>query len=232
MNLHCRPPSANIYSVNNSAFSDDVGLRERKRRQTQSALIADARRLTLVHGLGGFTIEQLCDDVGVSRRTFFNYFPSKEDAVLGLSGDGPPEELLTRFVESGGAEHPVPLLEALIDLSVAVADRMGITREDYEAMHAVLQKEPQLIGRMFAAAEPTSQLLTELIARREQLPVDHPTPRVTTFVIGGLSRRSFDEFFAEGNTLTYPQLLRRNMEALRHLFPASTLPTSQNQDPA
>ena len=227
-----------MYSVIDSAPSDDVGLRERKRRQTRSALISGARALTLEHGLAGFTVEQLCDDVGVSRRTFFNYFPSKEDAVLGLSVDGPPEELLQRFVESGGGEYPVPLLEALLELAVVHADRMGITREDYEAMSAVLQREPQLIGRMFAAAEPTSRLLTELIAAREHLPADHPTPRVTTFVIGGLSRRSLDEFFAEGNTLTYPQLLHRNMEALRYLFPAPTgttgptPPIPQNQDPA
>ena len=37
----------------------------------------------LEHGLDGFTMEQLAERVGVSRRTLFYYFPAKDDAVLG-----------------------------------------------------------------------------------------------------------------------------------------------------
>src|SRR5258707_8029297 len=49
---------------------------------TASRLTTLSRRLTAERGLNGFTIEELCDEVGVSRRTFFNYFPSKEEAVV------------------------------------------------------------------------------------------------------------------------------------------------------
>ncbi|WP_449372113.1 TetR/AcrR family transcriptional regulator [Arthrobacter psychrolactophilus] len=45
------------------------GLRARKREATRSAITAAARRLTSQNGLNGFTIEQLCEQVGVSRRT-------------------------------------------------------------------------------------------------------------------------------------------------------------------
>ena len=47
-------------------------------------MVVEARRSTVEHGLSGFTIEQLCESVGVSRRTFFNHFGSKEDVVLGI----------------------------------------------------------------------------------------------------------------------------------------------------
>ena len=50
----------------------------KRQLRTRAALVARARHLTAREGLTGFTIQELCDQVGVSRRTFFNYFPTKE----------------------------------------------------------------------------------------------------------------------------------------------------------
>ncbi|MEG9247372.1 TetR family transcriptional regulator [Arthrobacter sp. Soc17.1.1.1] len=220
-----------------SAHSEELGLRERKRRRTRSSLVAAARRLTLAHGIGGFTVEQLCDEIGISRRTFFNYFPSKEDAVLGSTDEELPQPILDAFLLSGRTDPPTPLIDALADLFAEFGDRLTISREEYELMSAVLHREPQLMPRLFARAEAKSQLLVDLIIAREGLPADHPLPRVATFVLGGLARRSLDEFFAEGNALSYPEVIRRNIDALRLLFPpppgvARDLPVSQNQEPA
>ncbi|MET3720325.1 AcrR family transcriptional regulator [Arthrobacter sp. UYEF21] len=57
--------------MENSAPSDG-GLRERKRRQTRKAVTAAARALTAAKGLNGFTVEEVCDEVGISCRTFHN----------------------------------------------------------------------------------------------------------------------------------------------------------------
>jgi AcrR family transcriptional regulator len=226
-----------MYSVTISATKGELGLRERKRRQTRASLVSTARRLTLDHGLSGFTVEQLCDEVGISRRTFFNYFPSKEDAVLGSSDEGLPEQLLSDFVASGRGDSPRPLLDALATLFAEFGNRIGISREEYETMSAVLHREPQLLARMFAKAESKSQLLTDLITTREGLPPGHPTARVAVHVFGELFRRSLDEFFAEGNDLSYAQVFRRNLDALHSLFTSSAPQVlsdrpSQNQEPA
>jgi AcrR family transcriptional regulator len=199
--------------------------------------VAAARRLTLEHGIGGFTVEQLCDEIGISRRTFFNYFPSKEDAVLGSTDEELPQPILDAFLLSGRTDPPTPLIDALTDLFAEFGDRLAISREEYELMSAVLHREPQLMPRLFARAEAKSQLLVDLIIAREGLPADHPMPRVATSVLGDLARRSLDEFFADGNALSYPEVIRRNIDALRLLFPSSPgvardLPVSQNQEPA
>ena len=55
-----------------------------RRLRTRSELVGEARRLTAEHGLAGFTIEQLCEAVGISRRTFFNHFASKDALATGL----------------------------------------------------------------------------------------------------------------------------------------------------
>lgn len=94
-------------------------LRERKKAATRAALHATALRLASEHGLGAVTIEEICAEVGVAPRTFFNYFPSKAAAAFDvavtevdpdhrdwfLASDGP---LLTDLAEMVGRHIALP----------------------------------------------------------------------------------------------------------------------------
>ncbi|MCH5450323.1 TetR/AcrR family transcriptional regulator [Bacillus cereus] len=53
--------------------------RELNKQATRAAIIEAAVSLLSENGLGNFTAEDLADAVGISRRTFFNYFPSPRD---------------------------------------------------------------------------------------------------------------------------------------------------------
>ncbi len=56
--------------------------RERRKRVTRRALRAATLELGLERGLGDVRIEEIAARAGVSARTFFNYFDTKEDAAL------------------------------------------------------------------------------------------------------------------------------------------------------
>ncbi len=58
------------------------GRRERKRRQTRERIEAAALALFLEHGFDGTTIEDITEAADVSKRSFFDYFPSKEEVVF------------------------------------------------------------------------------------------------------------------------------------------------------
>ncbi|WP_030438131.1 TetR/AcrR family transcriptional regulator [Actinoplanes subtropicus] len=60
----------------------EPGLRERKKAATRQALHDAAVRLATEHGLDRITVEAIADEAGVSRRTFSNYFGSKEEALM------------------------------------------------------------------------------------------------------------------------------------------------------
>jgi AcrR family transcriptional regulator len=62
------------------------GLREAKKYETRRALGFAAFELASERGLHGFRVEDVTDRVGVSRRTFFNYFNRKEEAVVEVGG--------------------------------------------------------------------------------------------------------------------------------------------------
>ena len=85
------------------------GLRERKKRLTRQRLHRCALELTLARGLGSVTVDAIAEAAEVSPRTFFNYFRSKESAILGL-----PEDIADRL-EQAMRERPHdedPLLSA------------------------------------------------------------------------------------------------------------------------
>src|SRR6185295_5029534 len=59
-----------------------TGLRERKKQQTRQAIHEAAMKLFAERGFEATTIADIADAAGISPRTFFAYFPAKEEAVF------------------------------------------------------------------------------------------------------------------------------------------------------
>lgn len=81
------------------------GLRERTRRAVRDELAIAALGLFLEQGFEATTTEQIAEVAGVSRRSFFRYFASKDDVLahfLTLPG-----EQLARNLEARDAAEPV-----------------------------------------------------------------------------------------------------------------------------
>jgi AcrR family transcriptional regulator len=227
--------------VNVSAKNGDGGgLRERKRAATRAAITAAARSLTAQRGLNGYTVEELCEQVDVSRRTFFNYFPSKEDALIGHFDDEVSEELVAEFIR-GGSSSPAgtispTLLQDLVGFSLAIADEMSMPREDIAQLIQVISKEPQIMAKMVGASESREADFAALVATREGVSPDHPVVQMATLAFGAISRKSGAQYFTAGNTADYHQVLLGNIHAAVELFSQAftdpaTHPASTDEGP-
>jgi AcrR family transcriptional regulator len=100
-------------------------VRKRKRLRTRQALIDAAAELFDQRGYDGTTIADIAAAADVSTRTFFSYFPSKED-VLFPDADARVKAALTAIDERRAGERPTAiLLRALGELGDAGDDLVG-----------------------------------------------------------------------------------------------------------
>ncbi len=67
--------------------ADPVGRRERKKRQTRQALIDVSQRQFATTGYESTSLQDICDEVDVSRQTLLRYFPSKAELAMAIEND-------------------------------------------------------------------------------------------------------------------------------------------------
>jgi len=136
------------------------GLRERKKRATRTALADAALRLCVERGFDGVTVEQVAADAGVSLRTFFNYFSSKEEAVV--AGDVATAAAFVQAFARRPAAEPVldALRLALVEITADHLDR------DRAAQLRALRRTPSLLPHQIAAYAAQERELAAAVARR------------------------------------------------------------------
>lgn len=136
------------------------GLRERKKRATRTALAEAAVRLAAEHGVENVTVEAISEAAGVSPRTFFNYFPSHDDAFVLI--DEAVGERIRESVRLAPADRPP--LDVVRD---ALTDELGgfEQRKEFWALQAkVFQRSPHLIQRGLQAQVADQRALAAAIA--------------------------------------------------------------------
>lgn len=103
-------------------MTEGGGLRERKKAATRRALHEAALRLAAEQGPDRVTVEAIADAANVSRRTFSNYFSSKEEALF--HGDTARlRRMLDLLHERPAAEPPwTALSAAAVQLAEEVYD--------------------------------------------------------------------------------------------------------------
>jgi len=154
---------------------------------TSSRLTALSRRLTAERGLNGFTIEEVCSEVGVSRRTFFNYFPSKEDAVFGVDEVDEARRFAEQFMERGSRGWSA-VIDDLMEFVLRFAELAGLTADDHREFMAILEREPRLMARFIGQGRERDQAILGLIASREGVAVDDPHARAAMDIVSTVLR--------------------------------------------
>jgi AcrR family transcriptional regulator len=170
----------------------DEGLRERKRRMTRQRISDVATFMFATQGFDNVKVSAIAEIVGVSEKTIFNYFPTKESMVLDWADEAvesvarmlrerPPNESLTETVLRA-MKRDMEMFDTVPDELVEFLPRFGELIESTPALRAAW-------GDMYSRIVTVAR--EELAARAEVDPRD-PEPMIAARALTGLSEVAFE----------------------------------------
>jgi AcrR family transcriptional regulator len=160
------------------------GRRDRKKQQTRAALVAAALRLVDARGLERVTVEEISEAADVSPRTFFNYFASKDEAIIGdpLADDADTRERLA------SVPPDVPVIEALLHALAPAIAQIQADREIWFIRMRVIENNPLLLPALHARGAIAEREFIAAITERVGAAPDSGYPQVAAAVIGAAFR--------------------------------------------
>jgi AcrR family transcriptional regulator len=180
------------------------GLRERKKAATRNALHEAALRLAAEHGLDRVSVDDIAARADVSPRTFFNYFATKDDAVLGLDPAG------LRRTAQALADRPAgePVVAAMRAVQREQAAEMARETELWPLRLRVIEANPVLVGRLVTHFGEADRALATAVAERTGTDVDADVlPTLLTLTSGAVLRTALHRWLTGGFTDSLPRLV-------------------------
>lgn len=158
------------------------GLRERKRRETRYRIAETALRLFLAHGFEATTLDLIAEEAGISRRTFFSYFKSKDDILL-FWQDAHWRAIYDDLLKTSPDVAP---LDAVRDIMVKHMARYST--EEMQAIDALMRSSPTLQSRKQAFYGEQEQLLFTKLCEVWRQPERRAALRMVAMVSMGAMR--------------------------------------------
>ena len=184
-------------------------LRERKKAATRQSLHQAALRLAMSGGLDNVTVEDIADEVGVSRRTFSNYFANKEDAVLHADRER-TRRLIDLVRVRPASEKPWTALRRSAGQLYE-----QLTRPDpiWVAQLRLLRRHPSLLARQAADQIELERELADVLLTRGAEDPELARLMVATFL--AVTRTAGALWFDAAGERPLPELMDRLLDRVR-----------------
>lgn len=138
------------------------GLRERKKARTRSTLQRSALWLAVQRGADKITVADIAAAADVSPRTFFNYFSSREEALVADDLDRGQ-----RFVAAvAAAPEGAHVWSALREAAVEAFGSSVLPRAEEALKQQLVRSSPEVLACVLATFDPLERQLVHELGRR------------------------------------------------------------------
>jgi len=188
----------------------DLGVREKNRSERRGALVTAAYELFRERGFGGTTMDDVADHAGVSRRTAFRYFGSKDDLVFPQRAER--LALLQRELAPRAGEEPIATVKRAC---LSVARNYAASKRQMLEQWRVVQAEPALIGRELQLDRAFEKAIEDAFAADGS---SRRRARIRAAAIVGAVRATLREWLEDGATGDLVRLGRETFSELERGF--------------
>ena len=148
-----------------------TNLRERKKQRTREQIVKAAMELFAERGFDGTTITDIAEAADISPRTFFGYFPAKEDVVF-HDAEATLDAFGARLRDRAEDEDPFDALRAW---ALEYDAHTNFDEPEERIRRALIRGTPSLAARERTLVAGLEQVIAEAVA--DELGVDHSSLR-------------------------------------------------------
>ncbi|PSL01528.1 TetR family transcriptional regulator [Haloactinopolyspora alba] len=191
-------------------------LRERGRRAVRSELSELAVAMFAEHGFDQTTVDDIARAAGMSKRSFFRYFESKEDAVLGavaVMGEQVADDVRSRPPEEDTWESLCHVVRAWQDRIDGSVQRVAELR--------LVEQTPVLQARYQQRREEARKLISAAVRDRAAERLDALTADLLTAAAASALEAAQREWLRSGGSADRAELLDRALSIVRPRSPGS-----------
>ncbi|MEU6259369.1 TetR family transcriptional regulator [Streptomyces sp. NPDC047043] len=202
------------------------GLRERKKRLLRQQLSDTATEMFMERGFDAVRVSEIAEACGVSEKTVFNYFPTKESLVLDL-GEATLDSLRSTLADPDLS--PVEAaLKILSDELAAITSWLTEQDDPAQAKDMLLRfgmligSTPSLRAYQRDMADQQVAAAAEVLARRHEMSPDDPEPQIAATALLALWPIQFQALRRHLNRVRTPERLHdmvtADVERAAHLI--------------
>jgi AcrR family transcriptional regulator len=164
--------------------SNDLSRRERRKREVRDRIMRAAMKRFIRQGFDDTRVDEIAQDADVAQKTFFNYFPTKQDLFHQLAEERIDElQEILEEERSGAGSTRQKLEHCFVRLSELLEER-GLLARDLilEAMRA---RPPGMTGEDITKLHTAFGAILRDGQVRGDVRTDHPIEFLTEMVVGG-----------------------------------------------
>jgi AcrR family transcriptional regulator len=191
----------------------EVGAREKNTSDRRAALVDAAYALFALKGYAQTTMDDIAARAGLSRRTAFRYFASKEDLVFPTRDER--LDALSKLLEPRADETTLATVKRAC---LAVARDYEADRERMLAQWRIVQAEPALLGRELQFDRNSEAAIEAAFLSGEASPRARRRAKVRAAAVVGAVRATLREWLEGGATADLVRLGRETFAELETGF--------------
>ncbi|MBK9559652.1 MAG: TetR family transcriptional regulator [Candidatus Microthrix subdominans] len=191
-------------------MTEQLGLRQRKKLERRRSIEAAALSRFERDGFDATTIDDIAAAADIAPRTFFSYFPTKEDVVLAEYADR-----LKRTTDELGRRPPTeePWLALRESFAVVAADYEA-ERDEIIRRFAIMAVNPSVHARSLQLQAGWEDTVAEVLALRMGAVAGDITPRLMSSAALACMRSSLRHWMLTGHSVSLPDLVGASFDRL------------------
>jgi AcrR family transcriptional regulator len=171
----------------------DEGLRERKKRLTRQRISDTATTMFVTRGFDNVKVSEVADRAGVSEKTVYNYFPTKESLVFDQADEG-IQRIAAALRQRDRSQSPTKAVVAALKEDMA---RFELITSDLTALYmprfaAMVQEHPSLRAAWNEVRYRLVEVAREMLAESADVDPREPEPLVAAHALVALHELGYE----------------------------------------